>query len=223
VTVVYNGIDTARFTPEGPRADLDALAGLPPAPEGTLRVGLVATYARWKGHEILIEAAARCAARGAALRFYLVGGATYDTRSSQLSHGDLKARIDGCGLEGTVGLVPFQREPHEVYRALDVAVHASTRPEPFGRTIAEAMSSARAVVLAREGGAAELATDGVDCVGVAPRDPAVLADAILALAADPARRASLGAAARASAVSRFSRERLGPEVLAIYRRIGAIR
>ncbi len=49
VHVVDNGVDVARFSP-GPAegARLDALAGLPPAHEGTLRVGLVATYARWK-------------------------------------------------------------------------------------------------------------------------------------------------------------------------------
>jgi hypothetical protein len=33
-----------------------------------------------------------------------------------------------------------------VYRALDVVVHASTQPEPFGLTIVEAMACGRAVV-----------------------------------------------------------------------------
>jgi glycosyltransferase involved in cell wall biosynthesis len=45
-TVVYNGIDTTAFVAEGERADLDALAGIEPAPLGVPRVGLIATYAR---------------------------------------------------------------------------------------------------------------------------------------------------------------------------------
>jgi glycosyltransferase involved in cell wall biosynthesis len=43
-----------------------------------------------------------------------------------------------------------------VYRSLDIVVHASTKPEPFGRTIAEAMACGRAVLLSRESGVAEL-------------------------------------------------------------------
>ena len=37
------------------------------------------------------------------------------------------------------------------YRALDVVVHASTRPEPFGLVIAEAMACGRALVAAPDG------------------------------------------------------------------------
>ena len=47
VRVVYNGVDVDRFTPEGPVLDLDGASGLPPAPPGTVRVGLAATFARW--------------------------------------------------------------------------------------------------------------------------------------------------------------------------------
>ena len=56
MTVVYNAIDTVQFSPGvGDGARLDELAGLPAASEGTIRVGLVATYARWKGQDLFIE------------------------------------------------------------------------------------------------------------------------------------------------------------------------
>src|SRR6202008_2457675 len=41
--VVHNAVDLTRFTPAGPAAALDELAGLPPAPADVVRVGLVAT------------------------------------------------------------------------------------------------------------------------------------------------------------------------------------
>ena len=91
-TVVYNGIDTSRFTAEGARADLDRLAGMKQAPEGVLRVGIVATYARWKGQSLFLEAAARVVRAGGAARFYVVGGPTYATVDSQLSRGELEAQ-----------------------------------------------------------------------------------------------------------------------------------
>jgi glycosyltransferase involved in cell wall biosynthesis len=222
VTLAYDAIDTDAFVAEGPRVDLDALAGFAPPSEGTVRIGLIATYARWKGQEIFIDAAARYVeARGPAARFYIVGGTTYDTDASQFSTQELRARIESRGLAEVFGLVPFQASPQRVYRTLDIAVHASTRPEPFGRTIAEAMTCGRALIAAREGGAAELMENDVDALAVEPRDLAALADAMLALAKDPARRARLGAAARTTATRRFARARLGPEALAAYARLGA--
>lgn len=214
VETVYNGIDTKAFTPEGATLDLAALAGLPPTPEGTLRVGLIGTYARWKGQDVLIDAAARLAGRP--LRWYIIGGPLYETAGSQFRESELRERIRERGLESHVGLVPFQRQPPPVYRSLDLVVHASTKPEPFGRTIVESMASCRPTLVANAGGAAELFTHDVDAVGVAPGDPTALADAIATLATDPARRVRLGEAARNSVVTRFSRTVMGARIATIY-------
>lgn len=220
VHVVHNGVDVERFSP-GPAegAWLDALAGLPPAPEGTPRVGLVATYARWKGHDVFLEAAAELARRHPSLpaRFYLVGAPLYRTPGSQFSEEELRRLIDSRGLTGRAGLVPFQAEPTAVYRALDVFVHASTRREPFGLTIAEALACGRPAIVSRASGAAEALTDGVDALAVPPGDRDALVAALRALLEDGALRARLGEAARRTAVARFSRERYAREVLAVYR------
>ena len=88
-------------------------------------------------------------------------------------------------------------------RALDVVVHASTQPEPFGLVIAEGQAAARAVIVSAAGGAEELVTDGVDALTHAPGDAGGLARAIERLANDRALRTRLGLAARQSAVRRF--------------------
>src|SRR5205085_4659115 len=49
IHTVPNGIDLSVFSPAGARLDLDRLAGMPPLTTPTMRVGLVATMARWKG------------------------------------------------------------------------------------------------------------------------------------------------------------------------------
>lgn len=219
---IYYGIDTEYFVPgPGDGAALDRLAGLPPLGTGGARVGLLATYARWKGHQVFLEAAARLASEPAlaATRFFLVGGPIYATTGSQYSEAELRALATQLGIAERVGFVPFQKDTASVYRALDVVVHASTNPEPFGRTIVEAMACGRAVIAMEEGGAAELFTSGHDALGAAPRDAGALAGAIRVLATDPALRARLGNQARHSAVERFSRPRLGPELLAVYRRL----
>jgi glycosyltransferase involved in cell wall biosynthesis len=226
IDVVYNGIDTETFSPgRGDGAWLDELANLPPLAAGsdTIRVGLVATYARWKGHDLLMRAAqlVRAGRPKQNIRFYVVGGAIYRTAGSQFSEVELRTMARDLEVDGIVGFVPFQDEPVEVYRALDVVVHASTQPEPFGRTIVEAMACGRAVIVANAGGAAELFTDGVDAVGVAPGDASALAEASLRLAGAPELRRQLGERARQTAVQRFNRRRLADQILAVYRRVTA--
>ena len=218
VQVVYNAIDVDHFTPgpgDGPK--LDALAGLPTAAPGEARVGLIATYARWKGQDLFLQAAARVLADRPA-RFYVIGSPIYQTKGSQWSEAELRQLATGLGLGDRAGFVPFQPDPADVYRSLDVVVHASTQPEPFGRTIVEAMACGRPVVVSNAGGAAELFDDGRDAVGFTPNDPAALASAIRGLLDDPARRARIASTARATAVSRFARPRMGVEAAAAYRR-----
>jgi glycosyltransferase involved in cell wall biosynthesis len=221
VTVILNAIDVDHFCPASADGQmLDQLAGLPAAQPGTLRVGLVATYARWKGHEVFLQAAARvCSEAGSfPVRFYIVGGPIYLT-SAQFSNDELRQMTRDLGLEGRVGFVPFQSDTLQTYRCLDIVVHASTKPEPFGLTIVEAMACGRAVIVAKAGGAAELFQSDEDAVGVPPGNVAALAAAIAGLLHDSEKRTRLGQAARRSAVARFDRSRLGPEVLNFYKSV----
>ncbi len=227
ISVVRNAVDTDHFAPaDRDGADLDRLAGLAPADPGVVRVGLVATYANWKGQDVFLDALARLPATGPPVRGFIVGGPIYATAGSQFDRDELERRAAANGLTGRVGFIPFQSDPADVYRMLDVAVHASTRPEPFGLTIVEAMACGKPVVVAAAGGAVELFTPGHDGLGHTPGDVTGLTDAIARLAADPALRARLGSNARQTAVERFSQERYGREMAAVYEaclrdRIGA--
>lgn len=216
VRTIYNAVDLARFAPgPGDGAALDAAAGMPPAPPGTVRVGLVATFARWKGHEVFLEAAAR-AAPGRACRFYIIGGPIYRSAGSQHTLGELRARAEALGLGGRIGFAGFQADPAAAIRALDVVVHASTRPEPFGRVIVEGMACGRAVIASRHGGAAELFEDGVEALGCPPGDSAALAAAIARLVDDPTLRQHLGAAGHRAAADRFDRIHLADPWIEVY-------
>jgi len=186
-------------------------------------VGLVATYARWKGHQVLLEAARHLASRADASHvvFYIVGGPIYETTASQYAPGELRALASRLGVTDRIRFVPFQARVEDAFRALDVIVHASSRREPFGRTIAEGMATGKPVIVANGSGAAELFADPRDAVGVPEGDPEALAEAVRRLALDPAERARLGRAGRATALERFSRARLAREVFEVYAAAGA--
>jgi len=212
VSTIYNAVDLAVFAPEGPSTDLDRLAGLAPAAPGVCRVGLLATFARWKGHEVFLRAVAAVPA----IRAYVIGGPVYDTGGSQHSIDELKARAAELGLADRVGFTGFVERPADALRALDVVVHASTEPEPFGLVIAEGMACGKAVVVSRAGGAAEIVTDDVDALATAPGDAGALAAALDRLAGDETLRARLGAEARRTALTRFDPATFVRRFLEIY-------
>ena len=211
VTTVLNGVDVDSLLPSGPALDLDALCGLPPAAPGTVRVGLMATFARWKGHLTFLEALGRLP-RELPVRGYVIGGPVYQTPGSQVSLEELRGACLRLGLDGRVGFVGFQSDRGAALRALDVAVHASTSPEPFGLVIAEAMSTGRAIVTSATGGASELVRPGIDALTAAPGDAGTLARGLEQLVRDQHLRDTLGQSARQAAVARFSLARFAGEI-----------
>ena len=213
ISTIHNAVDLAEFAPDGPRIDLDRLAGLPPAPPGMCRVGLLATFARWKGHDVFLRAVREASAP---LRAYVIGGPVYDTSGSQHSIEDLRARAAALGIADRVGFTGVVDRPSAALRSLDVVVHASTEPEPFGLVIAEGMACGKAVVISRAGGAAELVTDGVDAIATPPGDVAALAAALDRCAAADGVRARLGAEARRPALRQFDPKTFVRAFLDIY-------
>jgi glycosyltransferase involved in cell wall biosynthesis len=222
IRTVHNGVDLARFTPEGPRLDLDACAGLGPAAPGVLRVGMLATAARWKGHDVFLRALAMLPA-GLPVRGYVIGGPIYVTDGSQFTMADLCAMASSLGLAGKVGFTGHLQDAAAALRSLDIVVHASIRPEPFGLVVAEAMATGRAVVTSGSGGVAELIEADRTALVHRPNDAPSLARAIERLALDRELRERLGRAGRLTAERRFDRQRMGVELAGIYDELIAAR
>jgi glycosyltransferase involved in cell wall biosynthesis len=220
VVPIYNAIDLDRFTPHGQRLDLDSKAGIAPAAPGTVRVGLIATFARWKGHTVFLEALARVPSE-VPIRGYIIGGPIYQTDGSQWSLLELQRKAEDLGLAGRVGFTGFLEDVPAAMRSLDVVVHASTEPEPFGMVIIEAMACGRAVIATQAGGAAELFVDGENALAHPPGDSATLARQMERLSSNQQLRAALGHAGRAHAEKLFDGKRLAGQLLAVYDSTGA--
>lgn len=117
--------------------------------------------------------------------------------------------------------------PHaEVLRAVAASralVHPS-REESFGQAVAEAMALGTPVIAHKHGGAVPwLLEDGACGVLVDARDPAALATAMAALAAEPGRANALAARACASVARRFSPDLVAARYRDALRRISAER
>jgi glycosyltransferase involved in cell wall biosynthesis len=123
----------------------------------------------------------------------------------------LRARLAAEGPAGVrmLGAVAGERIP-ALYAESDVAV-VMLRDLPIFEgalptKLLEAMAAGRPVVLAARGEAVRLVEEERCGVVVPPEDPRALAEALMALAADPSRRAAMGAAGRRTAEQRFGRE-----------------
>ncbi len=218
IFTVPNAIDLAHFSPDGPKLNLDALAGLSPASNGTVRVGLLGTFAWWKGHKTFLQALS-LVPPCLPIRGYVIGGPVYQTRDCQQSLGHLRSLTAQLKLSDKVGFTGFVEDPASAMRALDIVVHASTQPEPFGLVIAEAMACGRALIASPVGGATEILDLGRNALGHPPGNAVALAERIVDLASSPELRARLGRAGRATSERRYDRSRLASDLIPIYRKV----
>lgn len=122
------------------------------------------------------------------------------------------------GVADRVDFRGFREDVPGELAAMDVLVHASTVPEPFGQVVVEGMAAGLPVVAARAGGPAEVVRDGVDGLLYPPGDVGGLAGALRRLASDDQLRDRLGAAGRVRS-QRFSPEAVAAEVGRVYRQV----
>lgn len=193
IAVIYNGVDVETFRPSpGGRRHRDGCW-----------IGMVGAFAPWKGQHIFVQAAAEVVERIPDATFFLIGDVIYATAGHRDYRRELEALVRRLGLEGRVVFTGFRRDIAAVLADLDIVVHCSVEPEPFGRAVIEAMSCGKPVIAARGGGVSEIIVDGEDGLLVPPGDARLLAEAILTLTGDLGRRVRLGEGARRRIEERF--------------------
>jgi N-acetyl-alpha-D-glucosaminyl L-malate synthase BshA len=121
-------------------------------------------------------------------------------------------------VRGAVAFAGERRSLGDLFAQADLFLLPSEQ-ESFGLAALESQASGVPVVASEVGGVAEVIVHGETGWLVPPRNPAAMGAAALSLLADPARRAAMGRAARASAVARFQPEPIVTRVEGIYREV----
>ena len=181
--------------PEIPPGERIALREAFGATDDDVVVLMAARLEKWKGHEVLLEAA-RLAPPAARLRVVIAGGVQKHAEESYYRR--LAALANSGELRPAVTLLGERDDVPALMRAADVYCQPNLRGEPFGIAIAEAMRAGLPCVVSAAGGAAELLDETCGIV-TAPGDAAAVAAALQQLAGDRSRRAAMGRAAAARA------------------------
>jgi glycosyltransferase involved in cell wall biosynthesis len=193
--------------------------GEPRGRSGSVRtVAIVGRISPWKGQHVLLEAFAkafpdgdeRCLVAGTPM----FGELDYDAQ--------LRALVVDLGIAERVDFVGHVEDVDGLLRNVDVLVHASTTPEPFGQVIVEGLAAGVPVIAADAGGAREIVMNDVDGLLTPPGDVSALATALRRLASDAELRARLASAGLERAED-FRPERMAPTYLTVYRTLASRR
>ena len=194
IRVIPRGVDPSVFDPRSVAVDRIAkLAKSWRLPDGAPTIVLPGRLTAWKGHAVLLDAIARLDRRDVCC---VLIGSDQGRRAYSAS---LQAQANRLGIAERVRMVGHCDDMAAAFMLSDVVVHASTKPEAFGRVVIEAQAMGRPVIAADLGGPVETVEDGVTGWRVRPGDPDALAAAIgRVLMLDDAERQALGQRARAS-------------------------
>ena len=205
VAVIRNGIDAGpRPSPADRRAARLALG----IDEETFVAISVARLDPVKDFGTLLDAFAAVRRQSARSRLLIVGDGP--------ERGWMTRRAAQPDLEGAVDLLGFRSDVRALMAAADVYVNSSIS-EGLSITILEAMAVGLPVVATAVGGTPEVLIHGAGGMLVPGRDAARLAAALLALQADPTRRAEMAAAARRRLETSFTIDRMVDAYVSTYR------
>lgn len=194
VHVVYNGIDAPPDDPLAPNAtERRAAMGLADVPV----VGCFSRIAEWKGQHVLVEAVSPLEG----VHVLLVGGALFGEHAYERTLRDLVASL---GMTERVHFLGQRDDVPALMQCVDFIVHPSTAPEPFARTLIEAMLTGRAPIASACGGVPELIDSGVNGYLFPPSDAVALREILRHVLVSPSEVQRTAEAARQHAQKNFS-------------------
>jgi glycosyltransferase involved in cell wall biosynthesis len=168
------------------------LSPLPHQGQAHTTFGMLGRIAPWKGQDLFLRAFAQAFPDGPE-RAVLIGAPMFGEEEYEHS---LHRLVDTLGLGDRVLFRGFREDVWPELASLDVLVHASTIPEPFGTVVLEGMAAGLAVIAPDQGGPATVIEDGRTGRLFEIGDQRALAAAMRELGQDPAARERLSGAAR---------------------------
>lgn len=150
---IHDGIELSRLeqqrAPEELRRELQLDADC-------LVVGMLGNVKRWKGQEVLVDAIGHLSDQYPDVRYVFVGKIADESYKVMLDK-----KVKALGAEDRVTFTGYRSDATDLIAIMDVVVHASIEPEPFGLVVLEAMGKGKPIVATDIGGPKETVVDGI--------------------------------------------------------------
>ncbi len=196
VRVIYNGVDIEDYNPSKIKGELRDKYGIS---ENTVVVGSTGRIVPRKGYDLFIKSAKiavdQLNEKQRYMKFVIVGDTPYFFQDDHLGY--LKRLVRENGLDDYFIFTGYKKEVKEYLKDFDIFVIPSNYPDPFPRSVIEAMAfELPSIGFKAAGGIVESIDDGVTGFLCDPGDVKGVGDSILKLVNDPELREKMGAAGR---------------------------
>jgi glycosyltransferase involved in cell wall biosynthesis len=128
----------------------------------------------------------------------------------------LKKQVDALQLNDKIIFTGFRSDIPRLMNAMDIIVHASSEPEPFGLVAIEGMAVGKPVVATAAGGILDIIQEGVNGMLVPCKDSISMAKAILELTSNKTKAKRMGSESRRRIAEKFTIENQAAAVEELY-------
>lgn len=213
---VYNGLDAEKLVKYRSQNDQRRVREELGIDHDTILVGMVGNIDHWKGQLVFAKAMDILLKQHIDIHGIIIGKTA---KGAEGYEQEIRNFLKNSKIEENVRLLGFREDIPQLLNAIDIFVHASVEPEPFGRVILEAMVMEKPIVATKPGGPCEIIEDGVTGYLVPMNDPVYLKDAIMKYVHNPLKAKEIGIAARSAAEKRFSVSQMVEGVEDVYKEI----
>ena len=167
---IYDGVDPALF--EGPFDPIEIKNELM-IPADSKVIGIIGNVRSWKGQKYFIEGFKFLSQKYPDLYGLIIGGWS-ELDVEYLA--ELRQTVKDSGLADRITFLGYRKDTPALLSILDVIVHASIQPEPFGMVLLEAMAARVPIIATRFGGPIEILDAGRCGSLVPPEDGRAIAE-----------------------------------------------
>jgi len=211
IITVYDSVDMVAFE----KAVIERLktrheVGLK---ESDVATGIFGRIVPWKGQLEFTYAALQAIKVNQKIKVVIVGD---ESDGLEDYFNKIKDVIYRSGYQDHFILTGYKEDVEELFAAMDIVVHASIEPEPFGMVVIEAMAASKPVIATNAGGPSEIINSMVEGILVPPGDIKEMTAAILELVNDSAKRESMGRRGHAKVRTQYTNQIISSKIEKVY-------
>ncbi len=175
IVTIHNGIDPKAVIGKITNQDILKKLGLN---EDQQIIGVMGNIREWKGQEVAVRAMRKIVDEYPNTVCLLIG----DTAKEDIYYKDrLHVLIKELGLGSNIIFTGYIKNVSDYLNILQIVLHTSIEPEPFGRVLIEAMSLSKPLVAADDGAVPEIVVNEKTGLIFKPGDHERLAELVIKL------------------------------------------